>query len=536
MLDVRGLFSGLVFFFGLIGTVDAADPADNIIKGAIGDVARFEQQAQGLTPSRKANIRRILKLMNLTRERLDSSPNKDHESWKDADQRFSALQDRLEGLLDGSASPAQQTPPPVSTTATTTQPTEPAATNNVRPLVSGERVRVKKLARDIGNARGSIKTSGPSEFLSAQIVEKYKKSLDKYTEALKRYPQVDDPDVQIARREFDTYRAALSAEYQRAKAQSNARVRLKELIDPIDVLANKNPVPQRLETPFSEADAKAWAAATDSARKAAEHSIDQLNKMAPLAQEAAVSLDRRLARSLAILEQIATEFNETAEYLELQRSRSDPSFFLDLDPTVWKDRANSFLSEYEPQRSHERLDEMRAIAASEVYFYSSIGKENIEADNRLEEINKARTSYDEKRQIALSGNRLPEPKSTSAEMLALAKEIVENPKYEFGEHGPIILTTDKIVDRERKESEAKIDDVDVSASGDITLKGTETTWTYKWKEFKFATPLKEENGDWYIWWITAKNFSSGGNRTPIGSWISGGANKGMLILEENIRE
>ncbi|MDA0339570.1 MAG: hypothetical protein O2910_06990, partial [Proteobacteria bacterium] len=66
------------------------------------------------------------------------------------------------------------------------------------------------------------------------------------------------------------------------------------------------------------------------------------------------------------------------------------------------------------------------------------------------------------------------------------------------------------------------------------LSGTETTWTYKWREFKFATPIKETGSDnWHIWWITAKKYSSGAESTPIGRWISGGATKGSLILKDN---
>ena len=120
-------------------------------------------------------------------------------------------------------------------------------------------------------------------------------------------------------------------------------------------------------------------------------------------------------------------------------------------------------------------------------------------------------------------------------MMKIAEQILSKPKYEFGEHGNIVLTTGEIVERERKDSEIDIDDAELTLSGDIKMSGTETSWTYKWKEFKFATPLKETDSDtWYIWWITAKNFSSGGKNTPLNQWISGGATKGNLILPENI--
>ena len=96
-------------------------------------------------------------------------------------------------------------------------------------------------------------------------------------------------------------------------------------------------------------------------------------------------------------------------------------------------------------------------------------------------------------------SKLPEPKSNDRKMLAIAKKILEFPKYEFGEYGRIILTTSEIIDRERKDSQLKIDDAEFTLSGNLKMSGTETTWTYKWKEFKFAVPLKETDRDtWYI--------------------------------------
>jgi len=42
------------------------------------------------------------------------------------------------------------------------------------------------------------------------------------------------------------------------------------------------------------------------------------------------------------------------------------------------------------------------------------------------------------------------------------------------------------------------------------------------------------SNEWYIWWITAKNFSSGGARTPLNKWVSGETSKGNRILKKNL--
>jgi len=67
----------------------------------------------------------------------------------------------------------------------------------------------------------------------------------------------------------------------------------------------------------------------------------------------------------------------------------------------------------------------------------------------------------------------------------------------------------------------------------ITSSGERETWNYKWDEFKFATPIEDENGDRYIWWVTARKHESGWEKTPIGYWVSGDSVKGSLILPGN---
>lgn len=130
--------------------------------------------------------------------------------------------------------------------------------------------------------------------------------------------------------------------------------------------------------------------------------------------------------------------------------------------------------------------------------------------------------------------KLPKPKAKDRKRQKAAKDILETKKYGFGTYGPIILTTEKIVARERQDKEINVEDVDVSSNGDFTWSGTETVWTYKWDEFQFVVPIKEAGSDeWYMWTITAKKFSSGGKNTPIGKWVSGKSYKGSRILGKN---
>ncbi len=66
----------------------AAEPVDNHVKGALADIERYEKQFAGKTSANASTVKRTLKLLALTRQRLDSSENKSHESWIDADKRY----------------------------------------------------------------------------------------------------------------------------------------------------------------------------------------------------------------------------------------------------------------------------------------------------------------------------------------------------------------------------------------------------------------------------------------------------------------
>ena len=87
-----------------------SEPADAQIKGALYDIDKYEKQFAGQNPVNAVTVNRTLKLLRLTRQRLDSSPNQGDASWLDADSRLKALVARLESATSSSTSPASSTP------------------------------------------------------------------------------------------------------------------------------------------------------------------------------------------------------------------------------------------------------------------------------------------------------------------------------------------------------------------------------------------------------------------------------------------
>lgn len=415
------------------------------------------------------------------------------------------------------------------------------------PLVSGQRVQVKKLARDMKNVRESIKTTGPSEMQSKVILDKYRKRFGQFKTAISRYPQLDDPDVIAAQSEYKLLGQALQAELERAQAQIKQLGNVQRRLALLEDNARKYPVPALPHIPFDAATAKQWVDAASNARTVAEHNSGQLDLIEPIAYlpnnpgvvQSGAPYDsndvKRLRRiSVGMFTGVQTQYKSLADELSrlMSHHRQQVQERWQEDPK--SDKKWIFLGETSEAEAKQVFDEGRAVANSSLYLETALNRPGQEAKDTLTLIDKAEAQFVQNVQIALENSKLPSPKSKDQKQIKIARQILETPKYEFGKYGKIVLTTDKIVDRERKSSEIDIDDVEFKLGGTVEMSGTQTTWTYKWKEFRFAVPLQEENGNWHIWWITAKNFSSGGDRTPIGYWVSGKATKGNRILAKNI--
>ncbi len=414
-----------------------------------------------------------------------------------------------------------------------------------KQLVSGQKVQIKKLTRDMKSVYSSIKTEGPSDLQSSSVVNKYKKAIEKYTTALNRYKDyASDPLLLEATQTYKALRATLSSEFKRAQAQLAVLGNPAELMATVDAKLQGRKAPRSFPAPFSDEEVQSWvrqikdikltsadviaevqrvSAATNLDLTGGKYGVQRANSMLHWADKAVRDSDAALTE---------TEAQLNHQY-QFQNKHSLP-YFRNLDPGNEMDRANAFLQEGAEARIYERLDKQLAMAESFAAFEKATsGSISDGKKARVAEVIALRKKYSEDRIKAVGISKLPTPASNDAKILAIAKQIVEKPSYKLGQHGPIVLTTKQIVTREQEVSRDTVKDVDISLSGKLTWSGTRETWQYKWQEFKFATPIKDDSGDWYIWWITAKNYSSGASTTPLNEWVSGRTTKGSLILEEN---
>lgn len=419
-----------------------------------------------------------------------------------------------------------------------------------RPLVSGERAQVQRLTRDMDSVLQTVDQGGIAPFQDPAYVQRWQQRIEQFRTTMERYPQADDPDVQAANAKLAELAQLVAFAINEAARQQAELGDVQATLANLETALHTHRAPQWLPAPFTDEEVQRWANHAITAKQTAEQAIEAIQRIAATAhlpptrgtvQQGAPydrqDLDRLINFASRTIRTVDEAVQQTVANLQLQRDTQNREleYFRTLDPDNDHHRTNAFLREGAAAEIYARLDRELAFAESIAAYQRVLGREpSANTLERIDEIHALRETYAANRLRVIGESRLPEPASTDTQRIAIAERILAEPRYAFGEHGPIILTTPEIVEREQQVSRAEIKNVEFSISGDITLSGTETTWHYRWQEFRFATPIRDaDSGDWYIWWITAKNYASGWERTPIGQWVSGVATKGDLILEEN---
>jgi len=451
---------------------------------------------------------------------LSRVPATDDPVLTEAQAMLAALRTEFDAAKGGAPAPSAPaataaTAPAAAPSATASTAPAPAAASaapagDVRPLVSGERVRVKKLTLSMTNVLGAIKTEGPSLYQDPLEYNAAVKRFTQFTDAMKKYPQADDPDVMAARAAYSKLRATLQAELQRGKEQYDILGDVPGNLRALQGRDKEFPIPPALKPPFDKAAVETWLTASRTARDAAKKDYKYIADIASIAYLPEYTKSGRKAefgaKDLPRLAAMTENRYKRANGGLAATQRNIKSALEELDRQVQMPTARTGPEDLARHRG--ALDDMLPIAQSGVTLQQVLGRPTDEAEAVVAGIRDRRKTYEATREAAIDAVRMPKPVSDDAERLAIAKDVVARPKYEFGEHGPIILNTSEILEKERKESEIEIDDVDVYG-GEIRMSGTQETTVWKWKEFQFAT-------------------------TPLNQWISGGVVEGEYIRAEHV--
>ena len=348
----------------------AAEPADNQIKNALIDIQKYEQQFSGATQANPSSIKRSLKLLTLTRQRLDSSPNQSHASWQEADSRYNALVKHMNQLLNPTAQPdtaSSQTPAkPAEQTSTATQETAKqeaapkASGSGQAQMISQYRVRIKKIDRDIKSQIDTVDKAGVKPFQDPAYVEEKKKVAASFQASIDKYADFkDDPDVVTAANSLATLNKMLQFGQDHAAKElaelGDVQARLRELNEQIRSL--KHPVAPTY--PYAKGSLNQWLVELATLRQTAQklhEPLPVIKKRAHLpnnrftVQEGApydfndvVRLEQSLIgianKVDAELETFSTNLN-----LQVQHISEDLAFYEAFDPASEEDKDKHYLA------------------------------------------------------------------------------------------------------------------------------------------------------------------------------------------------
>ena len=522
---------------------DAVEPADSQIKSALTDIVKYEKQFQGKTAVNASTVKRTLKLLSLTRQRLDDSSHQTHESWQEADQRYKNLVARLNLYLKKSDAPAQD-----KNRDDKAQRPSPSAQSQSQPMISQYRVRIKKIIRDINSRFDTMDKAGVKPFQDSAYVQRCEQVAQQFQVSLDAYDAFkDDPDVLAASAALAKFNKMIDFGRQHAAKElaelGDVQARLARINQKIRQL-KQPPTPQQ---PFAKGQLAQWLTQLAQVRQQAA----QLYPPLPIIKQRAYLPDQvatveqgarydrkdvdRLERSLQGLAQnIDAELKAFGQQVNLiaAQLQNDLPNYRQFDPNDPADQANHFLIQ-------GRADEIRQkfaqdlTTAQEIAHYAQLLKDpSYEQQVALvKDIQATLDLYEANYQKARRLVRMPKPASQDTELLTIAKRTLANYDY-VGDIKRLVINAPK-THRNKETSEEKYNDIDVSLSGTVTLTGTKTTYHYEWDEFQVATaePVDDTH---YIFYSTLKYFTSGASTTPLNKWIIGARMQGCEIPAENI--
>ncbi len=528
----------------------AIEAADSQIMTAMDDMTRIEAPFLKKTTPPDSAVYRALKLLQLTRERLDTSTNQSHESWRIADSRLNNLVKTLQSKLL-KKDPPQSSPPAVKSPQKRAASTPPLQDSPPPQgaMISQDRARIKKLIRDIVSATESLDKGGPKPFQDPEYANKYMAAAARFHQSLQAYSSfAQDADVQQATAELQK----LDGMIRFGKDQANAA--LEELGDVQARLADlqahirSRRLPPTPDMPYTSEGMTRWFEQAKVVRTAAISDFHQLKAIQEKAwlpdtrgtvEEGAAFDSQDVSRLMNGLQQDVRSIDETLKQLEanvqvqVDATEDTLKWFRDLDPTDQQSLENAFLGKGREAESLERLDRELHIVEAGIALDTLLKRETLAQRQALRDvIIQAKTRYRRQRAEALQSVRMPNAASTNAALLRIAQETLAKPKYEIGKILKLVINSDKVA-RKKETSEIEIDEVDVRLSGDLKLSGTKTTTRYEWEQFQVATAEPADNAV-YIFYNTLKYFTAGASTTPLNRWVLSQRIQGSEIPKENL--
>ncbi len=421
------------------------------------------------------------------------------------------------------------------------------AQNSSTQMISQQRVRVKKLKRDIDSSISAMDQAGTKPFQDPKYIQQRKNRLQNFQVQLGKYNQFsNDPDVVAAHNSLARYEKMLAFGIDFANKQKGNMGDPQQTLAGIEKGIQTLQIPAVPERPLKQGHVEPWLRSLATVRNTAvtlykpiptikqsahlPNTPGTVQQGAPYDKNDVLRLERALQSKVSkidgSLKQFSMDLNLSKEHLTRDVAR-----YGDFNPADRTHQQNHFLGEGKADAIRAEIAKARTHFSESITFSTLLKRADVkDYQQALVMVKQTEAKFEENYTKALGLVRMPEAQSDDDDLLEIAEEILE--KESAGKIRRMVITKDK-VNRSRKTSEIEITDADLSLDGTVTLKGNETTYTYEWDEFQVAT-AETSGGKTYIHYTKLRNFSSGGPKTPIDRWIIGNRFKASEIPEKNI--
>ena len=455
-------------------------------------------------------------------------------------------------MLNSGGSKQTTTSSSSSTSAPTKKSSSSATSTAPKQIISQQKVRIKKLKRDVDSVIDTIDKAGVKPFQDKKVVQKYQKSLDRFKQSIGKYSDfATDSSVIAASESISKMEQFITFGKQKA-AQDMAKLGdVQSRLRAIHQTTKKLKVPAEPPIPSKKGQVGQWLTELGNARQTAI----KIYKPLPEIYKLAYLPDTRFTvEQTGIYEKSdVSRLDQSLRGIVAKVDESLKKFSVNLDLNVrhvekWLNSQNysdfssnqdrlSFLvnlGEVDPEKVYGREIQLLSEA---IVFSRQLKTKDLDARvDLLKRVENGKGLYLAKIDKALKSARMPKAVSTDPALLKIARKALETAiepsDAKLGEIKRLVITSKK-VHRSSDVSNETFDRIDINSSGNLTMSGTSITYHFEWDEFSVVSAEKV-GGKNYIFYNAFTYYTEGGRKTPLNQWVVSSRSQGAEIQEDNI--
>ncbi|MDQ8184693.1 hypothetical protein [Pelagicoccus sp. SDUM812002] len=470
-------------------------------------LATFQTKLDAMSAGDVTTGQRHLDDLGKLAAEINAVTTKSHSSYSAVVQQYNTINNAL-------AAKANQQP------GSTPQALPPGANPNAEPLLSYQLSTYKRLARQAQGTVDAINSADEAEVLQPGFKDRFLSSVRNYQSQLQKINRPDHPDVARLIVQVESIETLLNQRGELAGQSKQALGNYEAKLAEIDNRSREERPPPALQSPLDSERVEDFIARIQKVKSDSEKDLAYLQTLegssfAPENLNSRIYWQRDRLRTVS--ENLGQTMRDVTAMLGHERTTMD--FFKDPKNDSQLARGDGFA-----ERS-KRIGEveLNIKGAEQLYTFTGDADGAARAAAMKREIGALKGDLEARFEGALASVKMPEPASSDREVLRIAQDLLTSGDYEdIHEIQAMVINSPKVA-REKKEGDLS------SNASYITI----TSYHYKWEQFQVTTA--EKVGDkYYLFYNTFKNYSSGGNRTPLNQWMLTGRLEGSRILKENI--